>query len=158
MNSKSLLLCVPLAVCFYETVSFNVQFFPQTLGANNVRRFFSAANSVTSVEKDDSEARPKRTKLSRPERKALERARKAKASSQQDGNRKRQTSTVDSPELTAESTSEQVLTAIKRAQNSRDTAQLKRIAKLLLETTNDSFMANGSQGFLRCGGPSSRYR
>ena len=27
-------------------------------------------------------------------------------------------------------------------------AQLKRIAKLLLETTNDSFMANGSQGSL----------
>ena len=113
MNSKSLLLCVPLAFCFHETFSFHVQFIPQSLGANNVRRFFSAPNPVASVEKEDSEARPKRTKLSRPERKALERARKAKASSPQDGNRKRQTSKVDSPELTAESTSEQVLTAIK---------------------------------------------
>lgn len=87
-------------------------------------------------------------KLSRPERKALEREKKGKKSKSDKGQRKY---TLHSTKVSAlsksTSTAEDVIVAIKRAQNKHDVHDIRNIANFLSDEVDDSF-AYGFRGSL----------
>ena len=92
-----------------------------------------------SVESSNADGTKSRKKLSRPERKALERQKKAQK--QQSPKRKPSYnlhSTAVS-KLTKESTAEDVTRAIKRAQNNHDHHDLKVIADFLIDECDVGF-------------------
>jgi hypothetical protein len=82
-------------------------------------------------------------KLSRPERKALERAKKGQpqrnAKKQRGNNKKYELNSQAISSLSIESTADDVLRAIKRAQNLHDAQDLKTIEKFLLEEVDEDF-------------------
>lgn len=87
---------------------------------------------------------PKR--LSRPERKALERANKGKNGARKGGQQKNKKSekkyelhSTAVSRLTSESTADDVLRAIKRAQNLHDVEDIRTIEKFLLEEVDEHF-------------------
>lgn len=90
----------------------------------------------------------KKPRLSRPERKALERKRKAQK--KKDSSSKKRTYALHSTAieaLTPSSSADDVLRAIKRAQNRHDGHDMKVIARFLLEETDEMF-AYGYKGSL----------
>lgn len=109
-----------------------------------IRRAAAADNSGSKT------AAPRGQRLSRPERKALERANKQKQTrnGQEENSKRKYTlhSTAVS-ELNKDSSPEDVMRAIKRAQNNHDNHDLRVITRFLLEETDDSY-AYGFKGSL----------
>lgn len=114
------------------------------------RSTFELSSTALSSNNNGSE---KKKKLSRPERKALERKKKQ----QQKNNRNNKSNTdnrkynLHSRKVSAlcksESTADDVITAIKRAQNRHDVHDIRNIAKFLLDEVEPSF-AYGFRGSL----------
>lgn len=120
------------------------------------------SSSNTDSDADATTSKPER-KLSRPERKAQERARKQK-NNKRNGKRKNNNNNNNSksnnPEakeyrlhstavskLTSSSTAEDVVKAIKRAQNLHDVHDIRNIERFLLDEVDESF-AYGYRGSL----------
>jgi hypothetical protein len=113
------------------------------------------AKMATSLNAHADEESP--VKLTRPERKALERAKKLNnnGASQQSQRKKKIPNSGKTYELnsqaistlTSESTADDVIRAIKRAQNLHDAEDLRTIEKFLLEEADESF-AFGYRGSL----------
>ena len=115
-----------------------------------------SASTEQSENNNNNNGKSSQKKLSRPERKALERAKK-KSNRKNNGQKQQQQQPSSSSKyqlhsqavssLTSESTAEQVLRAIKRAQNLHDAEDLKTIEKFLLEEVDEDF-AYGYRGSL----------
>ena len=111
----------------------------------HVATSFIGGNSSSSNDGDE------KKNLSRPERKALERAKKQRKSLRKpkkgDSSARYQLSSNKVSVLTKKSTADDVVKAIKRAQNLRNTRDLEVIEKFLLEEVDVSF-AYGYRGSL----------
>ena len=117
---------------------------------SNGRRSHSLNHHVVlfSSKTSNSNNNTKQKKLSRPERKALERKKKGKRNKSGKGQRKYKLhSTKVSVLSKSKSTAEDVIVAIKRAQNKHDVHDIRNIAKFLLNEVDDSF-AYGFRGSL----------
>ena len=96
------------------------------------RTYFAASVAASD---DDKKSPSAKKRLSRPERKALERAQKQRPKSV--GNKSPSTT---APRLTPDhSTADDVLKAIKRAQNHKNAHELRQISQFLLHETDDAF-------------------
>lgn len=110
---------------------------------------FTLHSSTTTALNSNNSSSEKKRKLSRPERKALERQKKQKKKdSSESGDRRfnlhsRKVSVL----CKSESTADDVVTAIKRAQNRHDVHDIRNIAKFLLNEVDPSF-AYGYRGSL----------
>ncbi len=120
----------------------------QSMSSNNSND--SNKNSNTSM------SNSKKKKMSRPERKALERQKKKRSSNYNNNNNNNSQvsqrqyhlhSTKVSTLCKSKSTAEDVITAIKRAQNKHDISDIRNIAKFLLHEVDVSF-AYGFRGSL----------
>jgi len=139
---------------------------------NNAPPIFSTvtrsdASSDASVSSKDVAAAPEQKKLSRPERKALEREQKQNRYSNSNSKRYRQRRKHQTPaangekkgegpydlnsnavkKLTKESTADDVLRAIKRAQNMHDHHDIRHIENFLIDEVDEHF-AYGYRGSL----------
>lgn len=113
------------------------------------RKEFTLHSSTKTALNDNNSSSEKKRKLSRPERKALERQKKQKKkdSSESVDRRYNLHSRKVSVLCKSESTADDVVTAIKRAQNRHDVHDIRNIAKFLLNEVDASF-AYGYRGSL----------
>jgi GTP-binding protein len=116
--------------------------------ANAPLQDIKQSNAASSSSPRNGNQVPKKSELSRPERKALERAKKQENSVQSKySNNKKSTVQQPPPTLTLQTSPDEVLRAIKRAQNQHNDQAIDAIAQFLLKDSNESY-AYGYKGSL----------